>query len=178
MLSAGLLVCLAAGLSCGKKQNSPQTADSQKPAKLPEMLSADASQLSRPFPSVLLKDLNDKIVAGDRILEGKKTVVLFISPTCEPCSEEVEKWKPYLPNVKPPFQVIGISPDPVGELALYAKEHQINFPVYSDPSGKLVEHFSLSTYPTVVGVTADRIVKFIQPGYRAHLSPVQYFRAF
>lgn len=175
---AGLLVWLLAGLSCSRKQDSSGSNQSQPPAQSEKASPAYSSKLSQPFPSVLLKDLQDKVVPSDQILEGKNTVVLFVSPTCEPCSQEIEKWRPYVTSLRPPFQVIGISADSPGELSLYAKERRINFPLYSDPSAALVEYFSLSIYPTLVGVTPQRIVKFVRPGNLAGLSPAQYLKAF
>lgn len=173
-----LLVWLLLGLGCTQKQEVSKEVSRQESDQSPKNQPADASRLSQPFPSVFLKDLSNKVVPADQLLEGKNTVILFISPTCQPCSDEIERWKPYLPSLQPPFQVIGISPEPPAELVLYVKEHQINFPLYSDPAGTLVEYFSLSTYPTLVGVTTQRIVKFIRPGYASDLTPTHYLRAF
>jgi len=83
-----------------------------------------------------------------------------------------------VPTLPPSFQVIGVSADPVAELALYVKEQQINFPTYSDPSEALIDYFKISTYPTIVGVTQERTVKFIRPGYSGSLTPSQYMQAF
>ncbi|OGC88977.1 MAG: hypothetical protein A2142_03540 [candidate division Zixibacteria bacterium RBG_16_48_11] len=167
---------LITGLSCSKKKEPQKTSQSESEPQTG--LSVDAARLSRPFPSVILKDLRDKVIASDQILHGKNTVVMFISPTCEPCSEEIAKWKPVVPTLDKSFQVIGVSSDPVSELVYYVKEYQINFQVYSDPAAELAGYFSISTYPTVVGVTPQGIVKFIRPGYSAQLSPARYLQAF
>ena len=173
-----VLGLISASLNCGKDKNSSSQKGSSSAASENQSIQGDASRLSHPFPSVLLKDLTDKVVPTEQILAGKNTVVLFISPTCAPCSDEIKRWKPLVPTLPPPFQVIGISADPVAELALYAKEQQINFPTYSDPSEALIEYFKISTYPTIVGVTPDRVVKFIRPGYSGSLNPSQYLQAF
>jgi len=171
-------MCLLLGLSCTQKKEASKEISQEQSDQSPQNQPADASRLSQPFPSVFLKDLSNKVVPADQLLEGKNTVILFISPTCEPCSDEIERWKSYLPSLQPPFQVIGISPDRPAELLLYVKEQQINFPLYSDPAGTLVGYFSLSTYPTLVGVTPQRIVKFIQPGYHTGITPARLLRAF
>ena len=165
-------------LNCGKNKNSSSQEGSSSAASEDQSIQGDASRLSHPFPSVLLKDLTDKVVPTEQILAGKNTVVLFISPTCSPCSDEIKRWKSVVPTLLPPFQVIGISADPVAELALYVKEQQINFPTYSDPSEALIEYFKISTYPTIVGVTPEKIVKFIRPGYLGSLNPSQYLQTF
>jgi peroxiredoxin len=168
----------SANLSCGKNKNSSSREGSSSATSENQSIQGDASRLSHPFPSVLLKDLTDKVVPTDQILAGKNTVVLFISPTCSPCSDEIKRWKSVVPTLLPPFQVIGISADPVAELALYVKEQQINFSTYSDPSEALIEYFKISTYPTIVGVTPEKIVKFIRPGYSGSLNPSQYLQTF
>ena len=173
-----VLALTSANLSCGKDKNSSSQKGSTSAASENQSIQGDASRLSQPFPSVLLKDLTDKVVPTDQILTGKNTIVLFISPTCAPCSDEIKRWKPLVPTLPPSFQVIGISADPVAELALYVKEQQINFPTYSDPSEALIEYFKISTYPTIVGVTPEKIVKFIRPGYSGSLTPSQYLQAF
>ena len=173
-----LSICLMliTGFSCSKKKGPQETSQSESEPQTG--LSVDAARLSRPFPSVILKDLEDKVIASDRILHGKNTVVMFISPACEPCAEEIAKWKPIIPTLEKSFQVIGISSDPISELVYYVQEYQINFPVYSDPAADLVGYFSISTYPTLVGVTPQGIVKFIRPGYSAQLSPSRFLQAF
>ena len=179
LVSFVIVVALtSANLSCGKDKNSSSREGSSSATSEKQSIPGDASRLSQPFPSVLLKDLTDKVVPTEQILAGKNTVVLFISPTCSPCSDEIKRWKSVVPTLLPPFQVIGISADPVAELALYVKEQQINFPTYSDPSEALIEYFKISTYPTIVGVTPEKIVKFIRPGYSGSLNPSQYLQAF
>lgn len=171
----GLVLVLT--LSCGKKSETTQqstTAESRGKDTQP----AATSRLSHPFPPTLLKDLINKITPSEQILNGKNTVIIFISTTCDPCSEEIERWKPLLPNLKPPFQVIGISSESIEELSLYSKARKVFLPLYTDPSGSLIDYFSISTYPTIVGVTKDQIVKFIHPGQAGSLPPAQYLQAF
>jgi peroxiredoxin len=176
VLATSLLsACLLLISGCGRKQESSGPSPNPE-SDQPNIGQIEVSKLSRHFPSVLLKDLEGKVVPTDLILEGKRTVVMFISPTCSPCAKEIEKWKPLMTDLEPGYQVIGISPDPAAELSYYAKEQQINFPVYSDPSGALVDYFSLSTYPTLIGVTEQRIVKYIRPGHSARISPPQYLQ--
>jgi|GEM_PF-5571837 len=169
---------ISSNLSCGRNKNNSGQKNGSAAKTEGQSGQVDASRLSHPFPSVLLKNLEDRIVPSDQILDGKNTVVLFISPTCSPCSDEIKRWKPVVPTLPPSFQVIGVSADPVAELALYVKEQQINFPTYSDPSEALIDYFKISTYPTIVGVTQERTVKFIRPGYSGSLTPSQYMQAF
>jgi peroxiredoxin len=168
---------LALTLSCGKKSDSTQKTTPVESERR-NTQSAEISRLSQPFPPTLLKDLINKVTPSDQILTGKNTVIIFISTTCDPCSEEIERWKPVLPNLKPPYQVIGISSETIEELSLYSRAHKVFLPLYSDPSGSLIDYFSISSYPTVMGVTPDRIVKFIRPGHVGSLYPAQYLQAF
>ena len=178
LITLSVAVFFLLNLNCAKQNDNPGPSSQTQPTQKKESRPGEASRLSQPFPSLLLKDLNDRVVPSDQILAGKKSVVIFLSTTCQPCTDEIERWKPLHPNLEPAYQVIGISAEPIAELALYSQERQINFPVYSDASELLVDYFSISTYPTIVGVTPDRIVKFIRPGYAADLKPAQYLQAF
>ncbi|MCI0531240.1 MAG: TlpA family protein disulfide reductase [candidate division Zixibacteria bacterium] len=179
-LAIPLIVALSLSgiVGCSRDGQKLSERDKSESYESPSSPSVDNSRLSQPFPKILINGLDGNIVPTDQIFSDRNTVVILISTTCEPCSKEVARWKSYAADLSYQYQIIGICFEPVEEVAAYVRENGINFPVYSEPGGQLVEYFTVSTYPTIVGVTAQGVVKYITPGYREGISPQRYLDLF
>jgi len=115
------------------------------------------------FPAIAGEDVNYNEVAVQPLLTGKKTIVAFVSGTCEPCrklSEELMTW----PEVgSGEYQVILLTHDPD---MFRGNPH---FTVLKDNS-ELLDSLNIRMFPTICAVDPGGKVKMVASGFGANIS--------
>lgn len=91
-------------------------------------------------PAFSLKDKDSKDFSSQVALAGRKTVLYFYPAAASPgCTKEASDFQDALADFQAAgFQVVGISPDDPAKLSRFADEHDLAFPLLSDP--ELVAH--------------------------------------
>ena len=68
---------------------------------------------------------------------ASRTVVLYFYPKdlTSGCTREACSFRDSMSSILPYAGVIGVSPDPVSRHLRFREQHQLNFPLLSDPNG-------------------------------------------
>lgn len=82
--------------------------------------------------------------------EGKRNLVVFMTPWCVPCRREqphVETYARENPDVRVMYVVSGVNATRTNELAL---ERKIALDVYADPDGAFADFYGVESTPTLI----------------------------
>jgi peroxiredoxin len=101
-----------------------------------------------PAPKLDLKDLNGRPVSLSSY-QGKTILINFWATWCVPCLKEIPDLVKLQRSIKGPFTVVGIAvasgePD---DIARFAKDHGMNYPILLDPDQRAYQKFRLIGLP-------------------------------
>lgn len=101
------------------------------------------------LPNAELKDQNGMVVHLNDILNNKQTVLVFYRGSwCPFCNVHLAALATSQEEIiKLGYQIIAISPDDYQNLIPMIKEDQLNYKLYSDPDGKLIQQIGLAYKP-------------------------------
>ncbi len=101
------------------------------------------------LPNAELKDQNGLVVHLNDILNNKQTVLVFYRGSwCPFCNVHLAALATSQEEIiKLGYQIIAISPDDYQNLIPMIKEDQLNYKLYSDPDGKLIQQIGLAYKP-------------------------------
>lgn len=103
--------------------------------------------------SVVIDLQNKKKVFKSLFNNNQPTVVMFFSPDCDHCEEELEKIQQERQNMKT-INFIMISNRPLSLLKPFYKKHKLsnfkNINIYSDPSNLIARYYGIGSYPSMV----------------------------
>lgn len=123
------------------------------------------------FPSVELLGLDGNPIITDSIIPGKKSIMLFLSISCHPCTEAIESWKEYEDKLPPDLQIFGICCTDYEYAEVYKKKTGFPFPLYCDTANRFPKHFGLRAFPSMVGLNEDGRIIFVRTGWSGDFSP-------
>lgn len=123
-------------------------------------------KVGQPFPVYKFAALSTEQADLYQSLEGKKSVVIFLTTDCDYCVKVMARWDSVYRNVSHKYQVVGISYEPLEKLKDYQKEIQLTFPLYNDLQEKFTGKYKIDTYPTILGINEKREIVFIDFGNR------------
>lgn len=133
-----------------------------------------------PAPDFTLKDSAGKDV-GLKDYRGRNTIVYFYPAASTPgCTKEACDFRDTLASLqREGYDVVGVSPDPVGKLATFAEKEGLTFPLLSDEDHAVAEAYGAwgekknygRTYEglirSTIVVDADGMVSIAQYNVRA-----------
>jgi len=95
-----------------------------------------------PAPDFTLKDSAGKDV-GLKDYRGRNTIVYFYPAASTPgCTKEACDFRDTLASLqREGYDVVGVSPDPVGKLATFAEKEGLTFPLLSDEDHAVAEAY-------------------------------------
>ncbi len=98
------------------------------------------------LPNAELKDQNGTVVHLNDILNNKQTVLVFYRGSwCPFCNQHLSAVATSQEEIiKLGYQIIAISPDDYQNLVPMIKEDKLNYKLYSDPDGKLIQQIGLA----------------------------------
>lgn len=98
------------------------------------------------LPDAQLKDENGTIVSLKNILNEKQTVLVFYRGSwCPFCNQHLSALASSQEEIiKLGYQIVAISPDDYQNLKPMMKEDKLNYKLYSDPSGQLIQQIGLA----------------------------------
>jgi peroxiredoxin/mono/diheme cytochrome c family protein len=123
-----------------------------------------AAKLGHKVAPFSLQDYRGKEVTLDDVKDAKLVVVAFLGVEC-PLSK---LYAPKLVKLAAEYEakgvkVIGIDPnrqDAVTEMAAFAKEHELNFPLLKDLNNKLADEVGAARVPQVFVLDGERAVRY------------------
>ncbi|HMD96003.1 MAG TPA: redoxin family protein [Terriglobia bacterium] len=133
---------------------------------------ADPIRAREPFaPDFAFTSLEGETVSN-AVLRGKVVLLDFWGTWCGPCRESVPMLvdirKKYLDR---PFQMVGISSDDDQQAwKNFIASHRMDWPEYIDLSGEVRRAFTVDSYPTLIVLDRDGVIRFRQSGLMAGLS--------
>lgn len=115
--------------------------------------------------SVLGSDGVSHSLASLASLAGTPVVVNVWASTCVPCREEMPALQAFADEYAGRVGVVGIDPlDTAREMAAFADEVGVGYPLYRDPDGMVQVEFGIPALPTTLFVRADGTVAGVHLG--------------
>lgn len=121
-------------------------------------------KVGQAFPDSSFVGLDGRRVGLNEMLEGKKTLLYFLSTDCGPCGVLSGKFVEEYPKIGPEYKLIGISFEPMPKLVQYQKDKGLTFPLYNDSLGKFTGEYKITGFPTLVGLNEKKEIVFIEFG--------------
>lgn len=118
------------------------------------------------FPSIELIDPDGMPVNTISLIEGHKSLIVMLSPGCEPYALIIDDWKENIDRIPSDLKVIT---DPRRAFRYWDKIGA-PFPLYCDTAHKLSSVYGLEAYPTVIGIDDVGQIAFMVEGWREHFS--------
>jgi peroxiredoxin Q/BCP len=145
-----------------------------------EKILAERLTPGTPAPDFTLKDSAGKDVSL-KDYRGRNTIVYFYPAASTPgCTKEACDFRDTLASLqREGYDVVGVSPDPVGKLATFAEKEGLTFPLLSDEDHAVAEAYGAwgekknygRTYEglirSTIVVDADGMVSIAQYNVRA-----------
>jgi peroxiredoxin len=133
------------------------------------LLVAIAFGQEKNLPQVNLKDLKNKTLSLEKIVEGKLTLINFWATYCVPCRKEMK----HLNRISETYadknvQVVGISIDDsrtVGRVKSMVKSQKLEYTILLDTEQKLYKNFNTSAMPFSILVSPDGKILWEHTGY-------------
>lgn len=115
------------------------------------------------LPSVLVSDIHGQ-ETDIRNLLGERTLIFFISTSCEVCKELVADWREYAPQLPSDMKLIAVVDESVDFGKAWAEKNEFPLPLFMDTHSVFSQAWGMDAYPTVAGVTADGWIAFARRG--------------
>ncbi len=128
------------------------------------------------FPNYTFMGLDGQMADLQKTLEGKKSLLVFLSTDCHPCGELTKKFTEEYPKAGADYKLLGISYEPLPKLTQYREERKVSFPVYQDMLGKFTAQYGINSFPTLVGLNEKQQIVFIEFGNRERQDLEDYLK--
>lgn len=166
-LVAGLLVFVVAfiGATAGR-WFAGWRQDRARREKLEKLYSSNPARLNvgDPFPQVKLLDLGENPINTKTAIDGHMTLVFFLAPTCDMCSDLIEAYRKNIDRLPPELSVFGICPDTPAMARLYADEHNLPFSLYCDTAQSFQFDYGVIAFPTLIALDEEGVIRYVNFG--------------
>ncbi len=125
----------------------------------------------KPFPDLNVYALDGEKVSSDSLVEGKNSVVLFISTSCDVCAGMIETWRTLEYQIPDTMSVIAIVDEEFDFAREWAEQDQFPFPLYVDTRSAFALRHGVEHYPTAVGVAPDGTILYVRRGVSDMFTP-------
>lgn len=107
-------------------------------------------------------DFELKTLSGESIklssLKGKKVMVNFWATWCPPCKAEMPEMQRFYEATKDEVEILAINMDPKADVAGFAKERGLTFPILLDETNEVNEKYQIVSIPTTFFVDEKGII--------------------
>jgi peroxiredoxin len=91
--------------------------------------------------------------------EGKKVMLNFWATWCPPCKAEMPDIQKFYTEKGDEVAILAVNIDPQYDVAGFAKEMRINFPILLDEEEKAVKAYQILTIPTTFFIDEKGIIR-------------------
>lgn len=118
------------------------------------------------LPDLPIRSLGGRDLTLSEMTGARKTVIAVVLPGCDPCKQLLAQWqKDNLAGTPSAWQIVLLAAgsrtdNNLDDLA----EFQQAYPVYFCDVAKLTDACGISSFPSLVGVGADRRIRFVASG--------------
>ena len=168
VLMTGVLVTAFLGVIAGSRF--VQLERRQDAVKAPKILLEQGEF----FPDSTFVALDGRRTNVFSLLEGKRSLLVFLSTECGACELLTSRFNRDYPRVGSGYGLIGISFEPMPTLVRSQKD--MAFPLLCDSLGKFTDRYKIVSYPTVIGLDEKKRIAFIDAGYREGRGLGDYLR--
>jgi cytochrome c biogenesis protein CcmG, thiol:disulfide interchange protein DsbE len=132
-----------------------------------------------PAPELELFDLDGKLVSLEK-LRGSVILVNNWATWCPPCKAEMPVFEQYYrENKQKGFTIVAVEAgQPKAEVASFAKNYQLSFPIWLDPHSKALDAFRNSRLPNSYLIDRNGIIRLAWTGGITHNILDQYVTPF
>lgn len=123
------------------------------------------------FPPVPVKGLDGQATDAAALVQGRDSIVLFISLGCESCEDLTALWTRLQGELPQGLNVIGVANEEPDFAKKYLAEHPFPFPLYCDTGAVFEESFKIRAYPSVVGVLDNGSVAYVGKAVTTEFTP-------
>lgn len=144
-----------------------QAVEKEQPA---ELINKEEISTSIPVDQILGVDIGQKApdfeletLQGDKIklsdLQGQKVMLNFWATWCPPCKAEMPDMQKFYEETKDEIQILAVNIDPEYDVAGFAKEMKIDFPILLDKEDKAMNSYRILTIPTSYFIDEQGIIQ-------------------
>jgi len=116
------------------------------------------------FPLVNLLDTGGNPVELDKLIKGHETLVFFLAPTCDMCTDLVEAYRRESDRFPLDLKAFGVCPDLPGAVSTYAEEHDIPFPIFCDTAQSFQSKHGVVAFPTLMALDKHGVIRYVNFG--------------
>jgi peroxiredoxin len=116
------------------------------------------------FPDSTFVALDGRRTRLSTLLEGKRSLLVFLSTECGACELLTSRFNQDYPRVGSEFGLVGISFESMSTLVRSQKD--MAFPLVCDSLRIFTDRYKIASYPTVIGLDEKKRIAFIDAGYR------------
>lgn len=108
-------------------------------------------------------DFELETLQGDKVklseLQGKKVMLNFWATWCPPCKAEMPDMQKFYVEAGNDIQILAVNIDPEYDVAGFAKEMGIDFPILLDKEDKVMNSYRILTIPTTFFIDEKGIIQ-------------------
>jgi len=108
------------------------------------------------MPDFSLPTLEGKSIQLSQYVQKKPTLLVFFSPRCSPCEDEVVDLVQYFKTQEQAdFQVLLVAEESKKDLLKFKEEFEIDFPIVYDAKGSAFEKYQVNLIPANFLISPD-----------------------
>jgi hypothetical protein len=132
-----------------------------------------------PFPQLQVITPENETLDLNAVIQNRPTVLAVVLPGCEPCKNLLKKWETNgIAGAESNVQIVLLAAVPPDELDLGPlTEHGANFQYYFVEFAQLDTNCGITSFPSLMGVTADHTVGFVANAY-VHRLDMEFFEKY
>lgn len=117
-----------------------------------------------PPPRVAVLDTAGNEHSLPDLISGRRTILLFLSLGCDPCTDVVERWRQFADALPADVQIIGINNGQCDGVPEYIAETKMPYPVYCDTAHSLPLEYDIVQFPSIMGISRKGTIAFLGAG--------------
>jgi len=114
---------------------------------LPQPPPKVVTHLNRPLPAYQLTNLEQRELNADELRSGR-ILLVYLTTGCASCIKEAEIISRLRQKVPPDLHIYGVAIESPTQLMLFAKEHNLLFPLLLDTGGQLTRSLDTKYFPS------------------------------
>jgi peroxiredoxin len=116
------------------------------------------------LPEVELIDVDGKTVDLKALIDGRKTLIFFLAPTCDMCTDLIDAYRRESEGFSTGLEAFGICPDVPDMARVYAEENDLPFPLFCDTAQSFQSEHGVVAFPTLMALDTNGVIQYLNFG--------------